>query len=269
MQGSPELPPPPPMQPRSVADILETAFDLYRRHWVTLVQLVAIVVVPLTFLQFLLADAFSESVVIGPDGQPTIDEGLGAGLIGSSVVVGFVSLLINMLLTGAIAWAVATILVGREPNLAESYRFGYRRIWSILLVTVLSGLAVLAGLILFVIPGIFVFVRLFASVPAVVVEGRRGTDALSRSWNLVKGYGWPVFGALAVTLLLSWIVTVILSIPAGDSFLAGWIFGSIASIVTMPYMTLVIGLLYFDLRVRKEQLDVATLDRELQAAAAQ
>jgi hypothetical protein len=32
---------------------------------------------------------------------------------------------------------------------------------------------------------------------------------------------------------------------------------------------LVIGLLYFDLRVRREQLDVATLDRELQAAAAQ
>jgi hypothetical protein len=266
MQG-PQLPPPPPLQPRSVADILETAFNLYRRHWVTLMELVAILVVPLTFLQFLVADAFSEKVVIGPDGQPTIDEGLGAGLIGGGVIVGLLSILINLILLGAIAWAVATILVGREPDLAESYRFGYRRIWSILLVAILSGLAIFGGLILLIIPGVIILVRLFASIPTVVVEGRRGTDALGRSWNLVKGYSWPVFGALLVSWLLAWIVNTLLTSAGGDSWVAGWILGSIASIITMPFTTLVVGLLYFDLRVRKENLDVATLDRELQASS--
>jgi hypothetical protein len=35
----------------------------------------------------------------------------------------------------------------------------------------------------------------------------------------------------------------------------------------MPFSTLVLVLVYFDLRVRKENLDLATLERELQAAA--
>jgi hypothetical protein len=38
--------------------------------------------------------------------------------------------------------------------------------------------------------------------------------------------------------------------------------------VTTPFLSLVVGLIYFDLRVRKENLDVATLEREVQAAAA-
>ena len=38
--------------------------------------------------------------------------------------------------------------------------------------------------------------------------------------------------------------------------------------LALPALTaLVVGLLYFDLRVRKESLDVMTLDRELRAAA--
>ncbi len=40
-----------------------------------------------------------------------------------------------------------------------------------------------------------------------------------------------------------------------------------ASVITYPFTALVVGLLYFDLRVRKESLDVMTLDRELRAAA--
>jgi hypothetical protein len=259
MQGSPELPPPPSLQPRSVADILETAFDLYKRHWVTLVQVVAYLVIPLTLLQYLIGDML--------EGE---DEG--SGLIAGSLLLLIATMFIWLLLIGAIAWAVATILIGREPDISDCYRNGYRRIWSILLVWVLSALAILAGWILLIIPGLIVMTRLSSAIPAVVIEQRKGTDALGRSWNLVKGYGWPVFGALAVSLLIAVIVSGIVTqvgiAIGGDNWFVSGIFASIGSIITMPYTALVVGLIYFDLRVRKENLDVATLEREVQAAAA-
>lgn len=268
MQGSPELPPPPPLQTRSVADILETAFDLYRRHWVTLVKLVALLIIPLTLIQYLLGDLLADQVTVDASGRPTIDEGLASGFIGGTLLLTFATAFIGLLLTGAIAWAVATILIGREPDMADSYRNGYRRIWSILLVSILSALAIGVGFILFVIPGLFVLTRLSAAIPAVVIEQRKGTDALGRSWNLVKGYGWPVFGALIVSWLIAGIVNGIFASIGGDNWIVGGIFASIGSIITMPFTALVVGLIYFDLRVRKENLDVATLEREVQAAAA-
>ena len=40
------------LTPRRIGEILSTAFQLYRRHWRTLVAIAAVVVVPLTLLQY-------------------------------------------------------------------------------------------------------------------------------------------------------------------------------------------------------------------------
>jgi hypothetical protein len=42
--------------PMGIGEILSTAFQLYRRHWRTLLAIAAVVVVPLTLLQYLLGD---------------------------------------------------------------------------------------------------------------------------------------------------------------------------------------------------------------------
>jgi hypothetical protein len=43
-------------RPLGIGEILSTAFQLYRRHWRTLLAIAAVVVVPLTLLQYLLGD---------------------------------------------------------------------------------------------------------------------------------------------------------------------------------------------------------------------
>jgi hypothetical protein len=265
MQGPSDLPPPPSLQPRSVGEILETAFRLYGRHWAVLMQVVAIVVVPLTLLQYAVGDAVNGTVTTTSNGEVVLHEGAGQAIFGG-LLVAVLGLLILQILYGAVAWAVATVLVGRQPDVGESYRFGYRRMWSILLVGVLFALAVFGGFLLIVVPGVIFAVRFSVAVPALVVEGRRGTEALSRSWNLVKGYSWPVFGAFLVAFLLTSIVNSVLTATSGNWFVDG-LLASIGSIITTPFVGLVIGLIYFDLRVRKEMLDVATLDRELRAAS--
>ena len=122
-----------------------------------------------------------------------------------------------------------------------------------LLVSVLVGLATVAGLILFVIPGIYIGVRLAVSIEALVVEGRRGTQAMAWSWELVGGRWWRAFGTLLVAALLTWLVNALITVPfSGTSWFVQAVVAAVATVITLPYGVLVGVLLYLDLRACKE-----------------
>src|SRR5919204_647438 len=113
------------------------------------------------------------------------------------------------------------------------------------------------------IAGFIVLTRLWVSMPAVVIEDRRGREALKRSWGLVTGYSWPVFGAIIVSGLLTGLFSGLLTAVFPDN-LAGQAIGqSIATVLTTPYSVLVGILIYFSLRVRKEGYGVEDLERDL------
>jgi Na+-driven multidrug efflux pump len=128
---------------------------------------------------------------------------------------------------------------------------------------VLSALAIAVGFLLLIVPGFIVLTFLVCGIPALVIEGTRGRQALRRSWNLVRGRGWPVFGTIIVATILTSLVNSLLTSPFGDNWAARSIGASIASILTMPYMALVGVFIYLDLRVRKEQYSAAELERDL------
>jgi cellulose synthase/poly-beta-1,6-N-acetylglucosamine synthase-like glycosyltransferase len=155
-------------------------------------------------------------------------------------------------------------------------------------VSILVGLATIGGLILFLIPGIYIGglilelipllflipgiyigVRLAVSIEALVVEDRRGTEAMGRSWGLVGGHWWHAFSALLVAWLLIGVVNAVITAPFGATnwFVQG-VAAAVATVVTLPYGVLVGVLLYLDLRARKERLTRETLRADLQASAA-
>jgi Membrane domain of glycerophosphoryl diester phosphodiesterase len=276
-------------RPLGIGEILSMAFQLYRRHWRTLLAIAAVVVVPLTLLQHLLGDlerTQRETTSYGGvvEVTPTWLGGI-AGLLAA-----LAGILMSLVLTGAITRAVAAEVAGEDPSVEQSYRFGFHRLGSVLLVSVLVGLATIGGLILatlgglilsvgssgflilfvlFVIPGIYIGVRLAVSIEALVVEGRRGTEAMGRSWGLVGGHWWRAFGTLLVALLLIGIVNAVITAPFGAT---GWfvqaVAAAVATVVTLPYGVLVGVLLYLDLRARKERLTLEALRADLQASAA-
>ena len=49
------------------------------------------------------------------------------------------------------------------------------------------------------------------SIEALVVEGRRGTQAMGRSWELVGGHWWHAFGTLLVAALLTELVNALIT----------------------------------------------------------
>jgi hypothetical protein len=100
-----------------------------------------------------------------------------------------------------------------------------------------------------------------------VIEGARGRQALRRSWNLVRGRGWPVFGTIIVATLVTSLVNSLLTAPFGDNWAARSIAASLASVITMPYTALVGVFIYLNLRVLKERSSSADLERDLASNA--
>ena len=255
-------------RPLGIGEILSMAFQLYRRHWRRLLAIAAVVVVPLTLLQHLLGDLVrTQRETTSYGGVVTVTPtwlGAIAGLLAA-----LAGILMSGVLTGAITRAVAAEVAGEDPSVEQSYRFGFHRLGSVLLVSVLVGLATIGGLILFIIPGIYIGVRLAVSIEALVVEDRRGTEAMGRSWGLVGGHWWHAFATLLVAWLLIGVVNAVITAPFGAT---GWfvqgVAAAVATVVTLPYGVLVGVLLYLDLRARKERLTMETLRADLQASAA-
>jgi hypothetical protein len=253
-------------RPLGVGEILGAAFQLYQRYWRTLVAIAAVVVVPFTLLQYLLGHTIRVTGMATSNGVVVTTSSWRAGLAG--LVTALAGVVMFLVLTGAITRAVAAEAAGQDPGVEQSYRFGFHRFWSVLGVSVLVGLAIVGGLILFIIPGIWIGIRLATSTQALVVEGRRPTEAMGRSWALVAGHWWHAFGTLIVAGLLTGLVNAIITTPFNQS---GWVLqavvAAVATVITLPYGTLVGVLLYLDLRARKEQLTLERLRADLQASA--
>jgi hypothetical protein len=238
-----------------IGEILSTAFQLYRRYWRTLLAIAAVVVVPFTLLQYLLGHTIRVTGVATSNGV-AVTSSWRVGLAG--LVTALAGVVMFLVLTGAITRAVAAEAAGEDPGVEQSYRFGFHRLGSVLLVSVLVGLATIGGLILFIIPG----------TQALVVEGRRPTEAMGRSWALVGGHWWHAFGTLVVAGLLTGLVNALITTPFNQtSWFLQAVVAAIATVITLPYGTLVGVLLYLDLRARKEQLTLERLRADLQASA--
>lgn len=258
--GSPRL-----LRPRRMGEILADAFKLYGRHWQNLIVIVAVIVIPLSIAQVLLGNLWIREGLGDEEirnGVVVVDVTFVAGAL-AALVVAITSILMWTILTGAITRAAAGTFLGRDLEIGESYRYGFARFWSIVLVGVLSALAIALGFLLLVVPGFIVLTFLACGIPALVIEDTRGRAALRRSWNLVRGFGWHVFGTIVVAAVLTGILSSLLTAPFGDNWAARSIVNAIASVITMPYMALVGVFIYLDLRVRKERYSAADLERDL------
>ncbi|HEX2089038.1 MAG TPA: hypothetical protein VHI54_03760 [Actinomycetota bacterium] len=270
----PAVPPPPSgdpaLPPRSFGDIFSTALDIYRKNALQLFAIVAIVVIPLTIIGYIIVRAITDTdtttQTIG--GQTfTVQEspGLFVFLL-AALISAAIGVIINAILQAALLRGAAGATLGERVDISDSYRWGLRRFGSVLWVSFLVAIIVGVGFLLLIIPGLIFLAMLAVAVPSVVMEGQRGTKALGRSWNLVKGHFWHVFGVVVVAAIIVQVVNSILTRIGGDSVTFALIMQTIGQIITAPFSALVTIVLYLDLRTRVENLTVTQLRGELERA---
>lgn len=272
---TPPPPPPPPgtpqgpgsLRPRGLGEILSAAFDIYRNNAANLLLIVAVVVVPLSFIGALITEvaASPKESTVEILGQPvtTAEPRTFAIVVLAAIIAVAIGVIIWAISEAAILRGAAQATIGDPVDIEASYRWGLRRFGSVLLVAVLVGLMVAVGFILLIIPGIIFIVLLSVSIPALVVENLRGREAMRRSWNLVSGSFWHALVVILVAAIITGIVGGLIGALGGDNWFVRWIFQAIGQIITAPFTALVSVVLYLDLRARREALTADRLRVEL------
>ncbi len=268
----------PRLRPLSLGEILDVSIKICLAHWRTLLVAVLIVVVPVQIIDTVVnadytADSFdftsTDSTQTAEESLDELNSALG-GLVISALLQG-----IAVLFAMATCFrAIAQAYLGQPTDWRSSLTYAVRHAGPLLWVTLIYGVGLLFATLLFVLPGIWLYVAWAFGMPALLIEGKRGTKALARSFELVRGRWWSTFGVIAVGFFLAAVISFLVQAV----FLAGLLFGSdnnllvlvlstIAGIVGLaigtPFQAALVTVLYFDLRVRKEGFDLELLASEI------
>jgi hypothetical protein len=97
-------------------------------------------------------------------------------------------------------------------------------------------------LLLLFVPSLYVFIRLSLAIPVVMREGLGPIDALRRSWELVHGAWWWVFGVYVVVGLVAGLINgIVTSLGGATGGVGGFLASAILSTVGAAAATSLIG----------------------------
>ena len=231
----------PALRARSVGEILDLSFQLYRSRWPQMATATGIVVLPLLVLE-----------AISPISALPILERLG-----------------NLFFLAASAATVviaSEAYMGREIAAADALRKVSGRFLSVWGAALIQGIMIGIGMLLLIIPGIIAAAWTFAMQQAVMIEGRTAGDAFSRSRDLSRGN----FKHILLTSVMIFAIVIFVMLGFGmvlamvvESVRMSTLLINVALVALNPLAAVVGTVLYYDLRIRKEAFDVAVATEQL------
>lgn len=237
---------------RSLSVLLDDAFGLYRRHLGLFVLLAAGVVIP---VDLIVSGIGLGQLSSGYDSSPSA---------GATLVPAAVSALVTVpLITAMNVRAILAIGEGRVPTAGDAAREGLDLFTPVLLAVLMVGAGITLGIFALIVPGVIMAVHWSVVAQVVTIEGARGTAALRRSWQLVKGDAWWVLGVLLVTNVIASLLAGIVTLPAAaaaesaDSALILLVASMAAEIFTLSFLAIATTMLFFTLRARKSGIVAA------------
>lgn len=214
----------------------------------------------------------------------------------ASAVVSFV---VTTALNGVLIHSISQSVIGRTLPLGELWKLVRPQLGKLLALTLLISLAAAVAFVVCLVPAIvaatsgdigltiglgllglllaigallFVIVATVLATPVLVLERSGVFASLRRSWQLTRPSFWRIAGIYLLTSILVAIVAGVVSAPIGmlgqsvagvtGMTIAQLVGTIVAAAITTPFVAGVIALLYIDIRIRREGLDV-----ELAAAA--
>ncbi|HEX7978151.1 MAG TPA: hypothetical protein VF461_06080 [Gemmatimonadaceae bacterium] len=239
-------------RPRSITEIVDASFRFYRARFGDLIVVSALLLVPPALLTAIAPAAFQR-------------------------VIQFAGNWMYLISQGAIAILVAAALERNQSlSAGEVFRELNGRWGKVIGASIMSGLMILIGTILLIIPGIIAASWTAVALPVAAIEGLASSDAITRSRALARGRMGHVLG----TMFLIWLIVIVLVI--GVAFSLGLVvamtgvperltdmIGELVMVPLFPLIAITVTLLYYDLRVRSEGADVAAMIDALPATPAE
>ncbi len=265
-------PPPRPvaLEPMTVSDLLDGAWAIMKARPKTIFAITAMIVVPVQLLAAFFQRGAAQNFDIGVllNNSQTSTRGssaLGLGYLGLGVLGWALSSLSYFVLGGAIARLVSKWYAGVELTAREAVVASLKKTHIYVAAFVLLLIPKAISLAFCYIGAIFLIPLLMLTAPAIMIEDLGPIAGIMRSWKLVSRRYWWCVWIWALSFVLEYVINTMLSsipqllsqfvpalaadflVPAGAAF---------ARLVTAPIVVGVCVLLYLDLRVRSEGLDL-------------
>jgi len=209
--------------------VIGRAWEMYKAHWRHLVPIAFVVYVLISLLILLLG---------------------ALGWLGA--LIGFVVSIAGIFwLQGALVLAVDDVRDGRaDLSIRETLDRVTPHLATLVPAGILAGIAIAFGLVLLVVPGLFLMTIWLLIVPAIMLEGRGVSASFARSQDLVRGYGWSVFGVIVLTALIFIGVGIVFAILDGvfDSAWISFALNVVLQTITAPFLALAWTITYYELR---------------------
>lgn len=239
-------------RPRSITEIIDAAFQLYRQDALRYVLITAIAYAPMLVFQLVFLDPTGVSLTTGLFGL-------------GSYVVGFLSF---ALMSASLVRLSAEAYLGRDMEIGAAITEVLPRVPSILAATLIRIVLIFVSALLLVIPAFWMFARTFAVTPVIVLERADVARALNRSAQLSNDRKLAILGCYALTFLIFYVVTLAFGFVAalvGGGILFTLI-TTISTVVIYPVIGIMEMVLYYDTRIRMEGYDVELMASSLGAS---
>ena len=173
----------------------------------------------------------------------------------------FIATLLSFVFYIGIIYRIDNIVNQREDSFIETLQFGLKKFPAMLVAAILYTLALMGGILLFVIPGIIVSLSMAFYLYFIVIDSLGGYAALKASHKLVWGNWWrttTVFMAPGIVMLVVFFTlgALVAFLGVGNSPLVN-IASNLASAFITPYFFTLGYVQFHDLKLRKLGADLA------------
>jgi hypothetical protein len=175
---------------------------------------------------------------------------LGLDSVGLAFVGSVVGVILNTLYTGMVVELVNDVRDGRlDQTVGGLFGAVTPVMFALLAVSILAGIGIGIGLVLLIVPGLILATFWAVVAPVTVLERPGVFPAFGRSWELVRGNGWPVFGVIIMFILIFVAIGIVLGVIGALLGDAGEvILGYVGTVITAPLVALAASVLYFELK---------------------
>jgi hypothetical protein len=214
------------------ARVFERIFEIYKDQFTLLIPAALVVFVPVAVLSGLI---YAGDV----------------GVLGALIVAG-IGTIATYWFQGMVVEAARDILDGRRDHTVGSLvRSAAPVVFPLVVAGILAGIAIAIGLVLLIVPGLYLLTIWAVLAPVIVIERRDALNAFGRSRELVRGNGWGVFGVIVVLFLLQLVVTGAIQALANsvsDTVVGYSLADLVVRLLVAPLSALAAAVLYFELK---------------------